>query len=359
MFEKERFSVSESNHDHPHQHSHSEECHHRKPDPKVDHHSHSLAHSHAHAHTLSGASHSHHPMSLNKTFALAVFLNLLFVALELFYGLTRNSLALIADASHNLSDVAGLLLAWAGVFANRSRPTASRTYGWQRTSIFAAFLNATLLMTAMGALCWEAWSRLWSEAHTDGSIVIAVAATGVFLNGFTAMLFFRDSHSDLNLRGAFLHLISDAAISGGVVVSGLLYLQYGWNWIDPLTSMLIALVILVSTFKLFQQSLHLLFDGVPTHIKTDEVRSFLESFPGVKKIHDLHIWALSTSETSLTAHLLMPQGHPGDSFLLDLDQCLQEKFGISHCTFQVETQELKHRHCDGEVNDQIYTGSKS
>lgn len=288
-----------------------------------------------------GHDHSHAPASFNRAFAIGIGLNILFVAIEAFYGWKVNSLALLADAGHNLSDVAGLVLAWAGAWVGRLRPNARHTYGWQRGGIMAAFANALLLLVAMGALVREAVQRLLSPeltAGTEGLTIMAVAGVGIVVNTLTAMLFMRGRESDLNIRGAFLHMAADALVSAGVVVAGGLALWMGWNWLDPVVSLVIAGVILIGTASLFRQSLHLLFDGVPDSVDPQAVHDCLATLPGVSRVHDLHIWAMSTSQIALTAHLVMPQGHADDAFLKRATDLLHDRFEITHVTLQVVQQ---------------------
>lgn len=280
--------------------------------------------------------HSHGPAAFNRAFAIGIALNTGFVAIEAFYGWEVDSLALLADAGHNLSDVAGLVLAWAAALAGRLRPDQRHTYGWQRASILAAFANAILLLVAMGSLIREAAHRLQSAASTDGVTIMVVAAVGVVVNGATAALFMAGRTSDMNIRGAFLHMAADTFVSLGVVVAGALYLWQGWLWLDPVVSIAIALIIIVGTWSLFRQSLHLLFDGVPEGVDLAAVDSWLRRQPGVCEVHDLHVWAMSTTGIALTAHLVMPAGHPGDAFFEDLADELHVRFEISHPTLQVE-----------------------
>jgi cobalt-zinc-cadmium efflux system protein len=290
-------------------------------------------HDHDHHHA-----HDHHPAptSFNRAFGVGIALNLGFVAIEAFFGWKINSLALLADAGHNLSDVAGLVVAWGGTLAGGLVADVRHTYGWKRASILAAFINALLLLAAMGSLMWEAVGRLGTESAPDGYTIMWVAGVGVVINTVTALLFMRGS-TDLNIRGAFLHMAADALVSVGVVVSGALALWFGWGWLDPVVSLAIALVIVWGTWSLFHQSLHLLFDGVPQGVSLPEVQTYLKSLPGVEGVHDLHIWALGTSEVALTAHLLMPAGCQGDQFLTDLAAALRKRFGIHHPTVQIET----------------------
>ncbi len=307
-------SSSHVHHDHDHDHAHG--------------HGHGHAHGHAQGHA-----HVHAPASFDRAFAIGIALNTAFVAIEAFYGWKVGSLALLADAGHNLSDVAGLVLAWAGAAAGRLKPDERHSYGFKRASILAAFANALLLLVAMGSLAWEAVGRLQSPQPTQGLTIVVVAAIGIVVNGATALLFLRGSH-DLNLRGAFLHMAADALVSAGVVVAGLLTLAYGWSWTDPVASLVIAGVIVVGTWGLFRQSLHLMVDGVPGHLNLTEVRTCLGGLPGVEQVHDLHVWAMGTSEVALTAHLVMPAGPGDDEFLRHATERLRERFGISHVTLQ-------------------------
>jgi cobalt-zinc-cadmium efflux system protein len=288
--------------------------------------------------------HSHHrdAAAFSRAFAIGIGLNIGFVAIEAFYGWQVGSLALLADAGHNLSDVAGLVLAWVAALAAGRLPDHRHTYGWQRASILAAFANAVLLLVAMGSLLWEAGHRLQAPAPTDGRTIMAIAAIGVLVNGATAALFMSGSKSDMNIRGAFLHMAGDALVSLGVVASGALYLWFGWTWLDPLASMAIALVIIAGTWGLFRQSLHLLFDGVPESVVLVDVDTLLRALPGVVDVHDLHVWAMSTTDIALTAHLVMPGGHPGDVFLAQVAHELHEHFHITHPTLQIELDGLDH-----------------
>ena len=285
-----------------------------------------------------GHDHSHAPANFNRAFAIGIVLNLAFVGIESFYGWRVNSLALLADAGHNLSDVAGLVLAWGGALAGRLRPDARHTYGWQRASILAAFANALLLLVAMGALAWEAMGRLLSSAvslQAQGVTIMVVAGIGIVINTATALLFMRGREGDLNIRGAFLHMAADALVSAGVMVAGALTLWMGWTWLDPVVSLGIAAVILWSTWDLFKQSLHMLFDGVPQGIDLLAVRDCLAALPGVARVHDLHVWAMGTSQVALTAQLVMPQGQADDAFLADATRQMHDHFEITHVTLQV------------------------
>ncbi len=302
-------------------------------------HAHDHDHDHNHSH---GHSHVHAPATFNQAFAVGIALNIAFVAIEGFYGWKINSLALLADAGHNLSDVAGLLLAWAGALAGRVRPNARHTYGFKRASILAAFLNALLLLLAMGSLGWEAAGRLQSPEPTQGWTIMAVAGVGIVINTATALMFMRGRKDDLNIRGAFIHMAADALVSLGVVIGGALYLWQGWGWIDPVMSLAIAVVIVWGTWGLFRQSLHLLFDGVPQDVDLAAVRQRLLGLPGVADVHDLHVWAMGTSDIALTAHLVVQhsgQGgeQSGASLLHEAEHELHEHFEIRHVTLQLET----------------------
>lgn len=293
-------------------------------------------HHHAHGHDLHG--HDHAPPGHGRAFAIGITLNVAFVIVEAWYGWVSGSLALLADAAHNLSDVGGLLLAWAAFAAARLRPSDSKTYGWRRGSILASFVNAVILLVAMGSLGWEAIQRLSNPAPIAAGTVMVVAAIGVVINAATAALFMAGRKNDLNIRGAFLHMAADALVSVGVVLAGALYLWQGWAWIDPLASLLIAFVVIIGTWSLFRQSLHLLFDGVPEHIKLPEVRDCLQAIAGVASVHDLHVWAMSTAEPALTAHLVT-QGERGSNDILhEAQRAIHARFGIEHITLQIEAE---------------------
>ncbi|MBB1075506.1 cation transporter [Rhodoferax sp. 4810] len=294
-------------------------------------HDHDPHHGHSHAH-------SHAPASFNRAFAVGIALNAAFVAIEAFYGWQINSLALLADAGHNLSDVAGLVLAWGGALAGKVRPDARHTYGFKRASILAAFINALLLLVAMGSLGWEALARLQSPEPTQGWTIIAVASVGIAINTATALMFMRGRKDDLNIRGAFLHMAADALVSLGVVLGGALYLWQGWGWIDPVMSLAIAVVIVLGTWGLAKQSLHMLFDGVPEGVDTAAVRQLLLGLPGVAEVHDLHVWAMGTSDIALTAHLVVSDAVQDSGSLLGAaEHELHEHFEIRHVTLQLET----------------------
>ena len=306
-----------------------------------------MAHSH-HQH--------HHAGAYDRAFAWGVALNMGFVVLEVAAGLWSGSLALMADAGHNLSDVLGLLLAWAAARLSRLSPTARRTYGWRSTTILAALINAAIVMIAVGAICLEAVRRLGHPASVAGNVIIITAALGVVINTATALFFFAGRKTDLNIRGAFLHMAADAGVSGGVVLAGLLIRLTGQAWLDPAVSLGIAVVILVNAWGLFRDAADLILQAVPAGLDSGAVRSFLESLPGVNEVHDLHIWALSTRETALTAHLVKPDSEGDDELIVRAGFELRERFGISHTTLQWERGDPhpgKARGCDegGENGD--------
>ena len=290
-------------------------------------------HHHDHSHGHHG--HSHAPKDFGRTFLVAAALNTLFIVAEIIYGLKANSLALLADAGHNVSDVLSLMLSWGAWHLSKRAPNAQYTYGLRSTSILAALVNALLLLVAIGAIAWEAIGRFHSDTPVMSDTMMWVAGLGILVNGFTAWLFSKGQH-DLNIRAAFLHLAADAAVSLGVVIAGFLMLQTGWSWLDPTVSLLICAVIVIGTWGMLRDATKLALHAVPAHIDPAKVRAFLLSQAGVREIHDLHIWGMSTTEVALSAHLLMPEGHPGDQFLHDLNHALEEQFQIVHATIQIE-----------------------
>ncbi len=290
-------------------------------------------HDHSHAHDHSG--HSHAPDSFGVAFAIGASLNAAFVVAELMFGYAANSLALISDAVHNFSDVIALLLAWGGAWLAGRRPTDTHTYGYRRASILAALFNAGLLLIAVGGIAVEAIDRLREPASVAGWTVVWVAALGIAINGGTALLFMRGRHGDLNVRGAYLHMAADAAVSLGVVVAALVIMATGWLWVDPAISLVIAAVVLASGWGLMRDSVNLALDAVPKGIELAQVRDYLAALDGVTEVHDLHIWAMSTNETALTAHLVRPGGHD-DAFLHHVCEGLSHRFNIHHATLQVE-----------------------
>ncbi len=292
-----------------------------------DQHGHGYGHHHGHVHA---------PASFGRVFAVGVALNTGFVVLEATYGLFAGSMALVADAGHNLSDVFGLLIAWSATVLAARPPSARFTYGLKSSSILAALANAALLLVALGAISLEAIRRLLDPHPINTGVVMIVAAIGIAINTVTALMFMRGRHHDINLRGAFLHMAGDAAVSAGVVIAALVIgFTHAW-WVDPLVSLAIVGLIGWSTWGLARDALHMGLLGVPPGINEEKVRGFLRTQTGVTAVHDLHIWPMSTTETALTAHLIMPSGHPGDAFLHDLAHALDHDFGIGHATVQIE-----------------------
>jgi cobalt-zinc-cadmium efflux system protein len=274
--------------------------------------------------------------------AIAVGLNLIFVVIEGGFGFLSNSVALIADAGHNLSDVLGLVCAWAAMYLGRRPPGARFTYGLGRSSVLAALTNAVLLLTACGAIAWEAVGRLASPPAVAGSVVMIVAASGIVINGLSAWMLHAGSHGDLNRRSAFIHMLGDAAVSVGVLLSGAIIMYTGWSRLDPIVSLLIVAAILVSTWGLLRDSLHLSLDGVPESVNTSAVMSFLAGQRGVTDVHDLHIWALSTTSVALTAHLVVPDRGAEDALLDSVTPNLKRRFHIHHATLQIERDRCEH-----------------
>jgi len=309
---------------------------------------------------VNGEHHHHAPASFGRAFAIGISLNLGFVLVEAFYGWRAGSLALLADAAHNLSDVAGLLLAWVALGAAQLKPNRRHTYGWRRGSILASFINAIVLLVAMGSLLWEAIQRLQQPAAAiDAPTVMLVAGIGVLINSITAWLFVAGSRHDLNIRGAFLHMTADALVSAGVVVAGALYLWREWSWIDPAVSIGIAVAIIVGTWSLFRRSLHLLFDGVPEGIDIDRIHDRLLALPNVLAVHDLHVWAMSTTENALTAHLICEELAANQTALLrEAGAMLRDDYGIQHATLQCESRDLaddctiNREYCHGDDNQE-------
>ena len=289
---------------------------------------------HDHSH---GPGHSHAPASFGYAFAFGILLNGGFVVGEVIYGFIINSVALLADAGHNLFDVLGLLAAWSAYMLAKRPSTARYTYGFKSSTILAALFNCMLLLVAVGAIGWEAAQRLRSPVEVPGFWVMVVAAIGIFTNGATALLFMRGRQDDINMRGAYLHMAGDAAGAAGVVVAGFLMIKTGWLWLDPLTSLVIVIVIVLSSWNLLTEAVAMSMKAVPSRINPDDVRSFLAAQRGVASVHDLHIWATSTTDTALTAHLVMPAGHPGDRFLAMICSELEHHHGIGHSTLQIET----------------------
>lgn len=280
--------------------------------------------------------HSHEHQGHDRAFAAGIALNLGFVAIESVYGVLSHSMALLADAGHNLSDVLALALAWGASVLGRREPSRRFTYGLGSSTILAALVNAMLLMLVVGGIALEAVQRLMNPVPVAIMTVIWVALCGIVVNGVTALLFLRGRKHDLNVRGAFLHMAADAAVSLGVVLAGVGMLYTGWTWLDPAMSLAIAAVIIGSTWGLLRDSVNLSLHAVPPRIDTGLIRGYFSGLAGVAEIHDLHIWGMSTTETALTVHLVMPGGHPSDRFIAQVTSELRQRFGIGHATIQLE-----------------------
>lgn len=294
-----------------------------------------MPHDHHHGHDH-GAGHSHAPASFGVAFAIATALNIALVIVQVIYGLAANSLALLADAGHNLGDCLGLVLAWAAYGLARRHPTARFTYGYGSASILSALINAVTLLVATGGIAWEAIRRFDNPGEVAGGTVIIVATAGIAVNGISAWLLMAGNKGDLNIRGAFLHLAADAAVSAAVVMAGIVILLTGWTLVDPIASLVVSAAILWSSWSLLRESFRLSLGAVPSGIDPQAVRAYLSALPGVAGTHDLHIWAMSTTGNALTCHLVMPGGHPGDAFLANACHELEHRFAIGHATFQIE-----------------------
>ncbi|WP_291855998.1 cation diffusion facilitator family transporter [Marinilabilia sp.] len=290
-------------------------------------------------------SHSHQHITSGRAFAIGISLNLVFVGVEVFYGLVANSSALLADAGHNASDVLGLFFAWGAFRLANRKPKGKYTYGLQRSTILSSILNAVLLFIAVFFIAKDAIFKLGNPEPVGGTSVMIVAGIGVMINTITALLFVKGQKHDLNIKGAFLHMAADAAVSLGVVIAGFLIQTTGYQWIDPVVSFVIIAVVLYGTWGLFVDSISLALDAVPKNIDIDEVRNALNAWPGVEDAHDLHVWALSTNQTAVSVHLVVPGGG-GDQFLADVQQMLDERFNISHATIQIESNEDNQIECN-------------
>lgn len=313
--------------------SHDHHGHHHHHDHAGHDHGHGHDHSHDHSH---GPGHVHAPASFGRAFAIGITLNTALVIAQAIYGYLSNSTALLADAGHNLSDVLGLVMAWGASVASKRAPSGRFTYGFRASTILAALANAVVLLVAIGAIGWEAILRLREPEPVAGITVMAVAGIGILINGFTALLFARGRKDDINIEGAFLHMAADAAVSLGVVISAALIIWTGWLWLDPVTSLAICATILWSTTSLLRSSVDMSMAAAPKGTDLAAIRSFLMQRPGVSAIHDLHVWPISTTETALTCHLVMPNG-AGDAFLMETADKLRASFRIGHTTLQVET----------------------
>ncbi|OYY91741.1 MAG: cation transporter [Sphingomonas sp. 28-66-16] len=293
-------------------------------------------HHHDHAGHGSHAGHSHAPANFGRAFAIGIALNIAFVAVEAGFGFWTQSVALLADAGHNLSDVLGLAIAWGGMALARAAPSKRFTYGLGGSTILAALLNALLLLVALGAITLEAVQRFGEPAPVPGPTIAAVAGVGIVINLATALLFARGRDGDINLRGAYLHMAGDAAVSAGVLLAGLVIWQTGIGWIDPAISLVIVALIFWQTWGLLREAIEMSLGAVPRGLDYDRIVAALEGLEGVQAVHDLHIWPMSTTQPVLTTHLLIPAGHPGDGFLAAAQAMLHERFGIAHATIQIE-----------------------
>jgi cobalt-zinc-cadmium efflux system protein len=326
---------------HDHDHDHHDHGHSHAP-AKAKPHSHDHhGHDHGHGH------HHHHgdPNTMGRAFAIAIVLNTAFVGIEFFYGFLANSTALMADAGHNLSDVLGLMLAWGAAILAKRAPNGRYTYGLRSSSMLAALFNAMLLMAACGGIAWEAVQQLIHPDPVAGLTMSVVAGVGILVNGFSAWLFMSGSKDDINIRGAYLHMAADAAISLGVLVAGVVVRYSGWNWIDPAVSVVIVAIIVYSTWSLLTQSMRMVLAAVPDNVDRAGIEQFLRSRPGVTEVHDLHIWAVSTTETALTVQLVTPAGHPGDHAIDDISKELRDDFSVQHSTLQVRLGTTTHECC--------------
>lgn len=282
--------------------------------------------------------HHHHnaPKNYNRAFAIGISLNIIFVIIEAVYGLYANSLALMADAGHNLSDVAGLVIAWGAFWLSNKKPTARYTFGFRKSSILSALFNAVFLLVAVGIIIWEAVHRLITPNVVEAKTVMVVALIGIIINALTAMLFFKDKNHDINIRGAYLHMAADALISLGVVVSAFMIAQTNWFWLDPLVSIIISLIIIYGTMDLLKNSTKLSLDAVPESIDPKAVKDYLTNLPGVIDMHDLHIWPMSTTDTAIIVHLTVDSKSCSNDLLAKISADVNEKFNINHATVQVE-----------------------
>jgi cobalt-zinc-cadmium efflux system protein len=300
------------------------------------------------AHHQGGLGHAHAPATFGRAFAIGTALNVGYVIVQVIFGIGAHSLALVADAGHNLGDVLGLVLAWWASYLTKRPVSDQRTYGMRRSSILAALANAIFLLIAVGGISWEAIRRFGDKSPVAGWTVIWVAALGVIINFGTALLFHAGHDRDLNIRGAFLHMAADAAVSFGVVMAGILILFTGWHWLDPTVSLLINAIIVYGTWGLLRDSFNLAMDAVPPGVNLGEVRRYLQNIPAITEAHHLHIWALSTTETALTVHLVKPDPSDDDGLLRRINHELTERFGIGHATIQFERQGLQQCRSDCE-----------
>ena len=306
-----------------------------------EHHNHDHGHDH-HGHSHGTGGHQHAPANFGRAFAIGIALNLAYVVGEAFYGVLAHSLALLADAGHNFGDVLGLGGAWLATVLGKRRPGGRYTYGLRRSSVLAALGNAIVLLVVTGGIAWEAIRRLPDPEPVGGVIIMAVAAVGILVNGVTALLFMSGRKDDLNIKGAFLHMASDALVALGVVIAGAVIMWTGWLWLDPAASLAVSVIIVIGTWSLLRDSVNLSLDAVPANIDQGKVLAFLNGLPGVAEVHDLHIWGMSTTETALTAHLVRPGAVIDDDMLGHACRELRERFGIGHATLQVENGQGAH-----------------
>jgi cobalt-zinc-cadmium efflux system protein len=310
-----------------------------------------MGHDHTHSHNCMGHDHHSHGQGANRRVLIfAIALNLVFIVIEAMYGFLANSTALLADAGHNLSDVLGLIMALTAIIFTQRRPSGRYTFGLGGSTIIAALGNAVILLLACGAIAFEAAQRLVNPPEVAGATVMIVAAIGILINGLSAWVLSRGPGHDLNMRGAYLHMLADMAVSVGVVMAGAIMITTGWVWVDPLISLIISFVIIYSTWGLLKESLGLALNAAPREIDIKAVESYLRGLPGVTDIHDLHIWAMSTTQTALIVHLVMPGGYPGDTAMDDIARTLEQKFGIAHSTLQMEQGTTEH-HCHLSTDD--------
>jgi len=307
-------------------------------------------HHHGHSHHDRHGPHGHMPQNFSRAFALGIILNTVYIIVEVIYGLLAGSMALLADAGHNLSDVLGLAVAWAGAELAKRPPSKKFTYGLGGSSILAALLNGLLLLVACGAIAWEAIGRFNDPNPVASTTVIIVASIGIVINFGTALLFMRGQKEDVNIRGAFLHMMADAGVSAGVVVGGIVIFFTGLNWVDPVISLLIVALIFWSTWGLLSEAVRMSLAGVPRGIDIEQVTKVLNELPGVSTVHDLHIWPMSTSENAMTAHLVLPDGHPGKGFLAQVEKLMKTKFAIHHVTIQIELEDEEAEICQTDCS---------
>ncbi len=294
--------------------------------------------------------HNHsHTTNYNKAFAIGIILNSIYIVIEFTYGIIFNSMALVADAGHNLSDVAGLLIAWGATYLAAKAASSKKTYGYKKTTILASLLNGIILMIAVGAIAYEAITRFFNPLPVPGTTIIIVASIGVVINTITALLFIKGMKDDLNIKGAFLHMAADAGVSVGVVIGGVVINATGFYLIDPILSVIIVIIITFGTWGLLKESFNMTLDSVPEGIKLEDVKNYIASLDGVKNLHDLHIWAMSTTETALTAHIVTNEESQNDLLLKILNKGLHDKFGIGHTTIQLENEKLDNN-CNGNCN---------